>query len=253
VTALERYTTPPDRAIPVLELSATLSRALVSAPLLDGKESLLRRSRSALLLSAAIGAALALGAPVASAAKGPAKTAAEPVALTAAQQCAVADSSTLFAAWGDQNLYTPFQGSTFENGGAGWSWSGGASIVSDDDRLLTTAGSHSMQIPGGATATSPPICTDSTMPSMRFFIRRISGTGNLTITGTVGNGKNAYSAALGTVSGSATWAPTPQVVFPSYLATIVGTGSLNAQFLFSTDKGTTFRIDDVAMDPYRRT
>ena len=61
------------------------------------------------------------------------------------------------------------------------------------------------------------------------------------------------SVVLATVSGTSSWAPSAPVVFPSYLADVVGDGSLSAQFLFTADKGSTFRIDDVAMDPYRRT
>ena len=58
---------------------------------------------------------------------------------------------------------------------------------------------------------------------------------------------------LATVTGTTVWAPSDPVVFPSSLAALVGSGSLNAQFSFTADKGTTFRIDDVLMDPYRRT
>jgi hypothetical protein len=210
-----------------------------------------RRSRPALLATSAL-MLLVCSVPLASAKSAPKMDTS--VAAFAALPCAASQSSTLFAPWGDPSSYTPFPGATFENGGESWSWSGGAAIVSgDDDHLLTVAGSHAMQIPGGGSATSPTLCTDSTMPSMRFFIRRVSGTGKLTISGSIGSGKTSSSLTLATVTGSTTWAPTPPVVFPSDLVALVGAGSLDAQFTFTADRGSTFRIDDVAMDPYRRT
>jgi hypothetical protein len=192
----------------------------------------LRLTRPVLALAAACIATAAIGAPA---------------ALAASQTCAVATSTPSFAAWGDQNLYTPFQGSTFEQGAQGWSWGGGANIVAgDDDHLLSLTGSHAVQIPGGGTAKSPHLCVDTTMPSMRFLIRRVSGTGNLTITGSM-DGAGGFRTAVATVSATTTWAPTIPLVFPT---TIVGA---NMQFLFTADPGTTYRIDDIQMDPYRRT
>jgi hypothetical protein len=215
----------------------------------------MRTSRSTVVLFAALClSAAAASVPAASAKQAPSD---KPAASTAAEAlpCPVALSAPLFATWGDENLYTPFDGSTFESGAQRWSWNGGAAIIGgDDDQLLSTAGTHAMQIPGGGSATSGPICVDSTMPSMRFFIRRVSGTGGLTITGALADSKgNKDSAVLATVTGTTIWAPSNPVVFPTYLATLVGSGSLNAQFSFTADKGTTFRIDDVLMDPYRRT
>jgi hypothetical protein len=210
---------------------------------------LVRLKRSALLAFSVVGIVVAAAAPSAMA-----KAPTGQIALTSTQACAVSASSPLFAAWGDENLYSPFAGGTFEVGTSGWSNDGGAGIVSgDDDHSLTTAGTHAMQIPGKATASSPTMCVDSTMPSMRFFIRRTSGSGNLTIIGTLGDDKHAVIATLATLTATTSWAPTPPIVFPTSLAALVGTGSLNVQFQFVSDPGTTFRIDDVAMDPYRRT
>jgi hypothetical protein len=211
---------------------------------------LLRLSHPVLLVTAALATALAAGVPAASATS-PAKAA---VALAQTQPCAVSSSSALFAPWSDSNLYTPFPGSTFELGAQSWSFKGGAAIVSgDDNALLGTGGSHSLQIPGKGSATSPSLCVDSTMPSMRFFVRRVSGTGNLTVIGTLGHGKTSDSATLATLAATAIWTPTTPVVFPSTFAALTGDGSLSAQFLFTADAGSTFRIDDISMDPYRRT
>lgn len=191
----------------------------------------MRVSRTLLALSAGLSGLLVVGAPIASA---------------DGSACSAASSTAVFSAFGDQNLYTPFQGSNFENGAQGWSWGNGANIVSgDDDHLLDTTGLHSAQIPGGGTAKSPHLCVDSTMPSMRFFVRRVSGSGSLKVTATM-DGAGGFTTTVAAIVGTTTWAPTAPIVFPVAMA-----GS-NVQFLFTADPSSTFRIDDVLIDPYRR-
>jgi hypothetical protein len=161
--------------------------------------------------------------------------------------CPVVPSSTLFAPWGDPNSYAPFQGSTFESGASGWSWGGGSNIVNgDDDHLLTATGSHAVQVPGAGTARSPHMCVDTTMPSMRFFIKRVSGAGALTVTATLA-GPAGFTTTIAAISGTTGWTPTDPIVFPNMML------GKDIQFLFSSPAGTVYRIDDVEMDPYRRT
>jgi len=168
-----------------------------------------------------------------------------------AATCSYTQTSQLFAPWGDYGSYTPFQGSTFESGASGWSWGNGANIVTGDSNpLLGHAGTHSVQIPGDGTARSPWVCVNATTPSMRFFVRRVSGTGNLTVRGVVNSGGKqvATLTTLTTVAGG--WNPSPIVIFPPLLT--ASTTGINAQFQFTADPGTTFRIDDVELDPYLR-
>jgi hypothetical protein len=201
---------------------------------------------------AAFAAAAAIGVPASSAKQSP-KTASTP-ALIASQACAISQGAAVFAAWGDLNSYSPFPDASFEASGAGWSFGTGASVVvGDDDHLLTQAGTHALQLAGGATVTSPFVCTDSTTPSMRFFIRRIAGSGKLTISGSAGTGKGAIGVTLASMTGTTSWAPSAPVTFPTQIAALIGSGSLSARFTFTAERGTTFRIDDVQMDPYRRT
>jgi hypothetical protein len=168
-----------------------------------------------------------------------------------AASCDYTQAATVFSPWGDANSYTPFQGSTFESGASGWSWGGGANIYSgDSDGLLATSGTHSVQIPGGGTAKSPWLCVNSDTPSMRFFVRRVSGSGNLTVRALLSSG-GSQLATLTTVSdATAAWGPSPFVAFP-YAFTSTTSG-VNVQIQFAADPGTTFRIDDVELDPYLR-
>jgi len=172
-------------------------------------------------------------------------------ATAMAASCTYTNAAPLFAPWGDDAAYTPFQGSTFENGASGWSWGNGANIISGDNNpLLTAAGSHAVQIPGGGTARSPWLCVNSTTPSMRFFLRRVSGTGNLTIKALVNSGGNQLTTITTIASTTADWQPSPVIGFPALIT--ASTTGVNAQIQFSADPGTTFRIDDIELDPYLR-
>jgi hypothetical protein len=172
-------------------------------------------------------------------------------ALAGTTACSGATTSPVFSPWGDAALYTPFKGAGFESGASGWSWGGKANIVAGDDATLVGAiGTHAVDIPGGGLAKSPWLCVDSTMPSMRFMVRRVSGTGDLTVKGTLA-GTGFSAAIVTTVAGTATWQPSAIVYFPSVFTTLVANGGLNAQFQFVADAGTVYRIDDVYMDPYK--
>ena len=157
-------------------------------------------------------------------------------------------AAPFFSAWNDQGLYAPVQGSGFESGASGWSWNNKANVIAgDNSQLLGVAGSHAVEIPGSATAKSPWICVDGTTPSMRFAVRRVAGNGNLTVTATLSGSKTVTTVA--TITGESAWQPSPVVFFPGWGLT----GSLKAQFLFVADPGTVYRIDDVYIDPLKRT
>ena len=156
-------------------------------------------------------------------------------------------TTPVFSAWNDQALYAPVQGSSFESGASGWSWANKANVISGDSSpLLGIVGSHAVEIPASGAAKSPWICVDATTPSMRFALRRVAGTGSLTVTATLSGSKVVTTVA--TITGTSAWQPSPIVVFPGWGLT----GSLKAQFLFVADPGTIYRIDDVYIDPLKR-
>jgi hypothetical protein len=196
------------------------------------------------MLSARVlgGAALAALVACVAAAGSPAKA--------SAATCTYTTPTQVFAPWSDVNYYTPFQGGTFENGAGGWSWGNGAKIVSGDSNpLLGATGTHSVEIPAGGTARSPWMCVNASTPSMRFFVRRVSGTGSLTVNALITSDGKTVST-ISKFSGTGSWQPSPVVVFPAYL-TASSTG-ISVQFQFTSDAGTVYRIDDVELDPYLR-
>ena len=197
------------------------------------------------MLSARVIGSAALAAVVAcvAAAGSPAKA--------SAATCNYTQLSQVFSPWGDTNLYTPFMNGNFETGSGGWWSSTGARVVSGDSNpLLGAHGTYSLQIPGGGSAQSPWMCVNATTPSMRFFVRRVSGTGSLTVSSTIISGGRSLSALKTmSVSGSS-WQPSAVVTFPPYLtASLTG---INVQFQFSAPAGTVFHVDNVELDPYLR-
>jgi len=172
-------------------------------------------------------------------------------ATASAACCSYTEASALFAPWQDYGAHTPFQGAGFENGASGWSWGNGAKIVGGDSNpLLTSTGTHSVQVPGGGTARSPWMCVNSSTPSLRFFLRRVSGTGNLTVRGVVSSGTTKVTTLTTISEANGAWRPSPIVAFPPFL-TASSTG-INVQFQFTSDPGTVFHVDEVELDPYLR-
>jgi hypothetical protein len=175
-----------------------------------------------------------------------------PAAADAAT-CPTASTSAVFTRWGDGNQYRLIQGANFEAGASGWSWGGKADITKDDDaHLLVTSGSHAVNIPAGGLAKSPWTCVDATMPSMRFFVRRTSGTGNLTVQGLLQTSSGKQTSVVASILGSGTWAATAPIVFPQSFIDATTVGGINVQFQFVADPGSSFRLDDIYIDPYVR-
>jgi hypothetical protein len=100
--------------------------------------------------------------------------AAAPVAALAA--CDPTEATRAFAKIGDNADYTPAPGGNFESGSGGWTFSGGARIVSGNESLgwfrgSIVPGSKALSLPLGASATSPEFCVDASHPTFRFMAR----------------------------------------------------------------------------------
>jgi hypothetical protein len=202
-----------------------------------------RSSRN--LLLAAVLSIGAVFAPVASAASlGSLLT---PVALLTgkAAPCTGRVLSQPFAPWNDQASYFPAPGGTFEGGAPGWTLTGGAAVAPGGNTFLS-AGS-SLSLPAGASATTPAICVDLGSPTIRAFTNGQSGAVMVSVIAA------GLTLPLGSISARGTWQPTPAVLFlTNALGILSATGTSTAQFRF-TASGGSVRLDDVYVDPYRRT
>jgi len=166
--------------------------------------------------------------------------------------CGNQPESQPFAPWGDYNDYTPVPGGSFGAGATPWTLSGGAAIVSGGE----TAGSNSLSLPAGSSATSPASCTNIYQPTLRLFVRNTgSASSELTVQalypGLLGS---VQTATIGELTGSSTWEPSPAMTLT--LSNLLATLSLDQTaiaFRF-TPTGSTghWQIDDVYLDPYGR-
>jgi hypothetical protein len=86
-----------------------------------------------------------------------------------AESCADPDVAPVLSAFKDDGLYAPAPGGAFEDGTAGWQLTGGAAVAPAADGLSilgTSAGA--LNLPVGASATSPTFCVDERFPFFRF-------------------------------------------------------------------------------------
>ena len=164
----------------------------------------------------------------------PAAQAATPA--PAEETCAARAFSTVFAAWGDNALYTLAPGGSFESGAAGWTLTGSARVDAGGSGFAP--GAKSLSIPAGASALSPPICVEKNYPSWRFAAK--SGGGKLAVEVLYPN----KTKDSGTVSPSGGWSLSPVLKF----ATGQFKGATQIQVRF-TAVGQRVQLDDVYIDP----
>jgi hypothetical protein len=159
-----------------------------------------------------------------------------------------------FKPWLDPASYILAPGGDFEAASA-WTLTGGAKIVSGNEpyRVHSASDSHSLSIPAGGSATSPPICVGLAYPTLRLFATGGSLLSPLKV-------EVIYKTALGTTTQPVlllptmpSWAPTLPMLF---LANATGMTSLDGltssvQFRFTAVGNAGWMIDDVYVDPWR--
>jgi hypothetical protein len=160
-------------------------------------------------------------------------------------------TSTPFSQWGDQSAYYFAQNGGFEQGAAGWTLSGGAAVVSGNEPYHVHASSdaYSLNIPDGASATSPSLCFGLLTPNVRFFAVS-TGNGPATIhVRIIARGLLGVLSVIdgGTTTVGTSWAPTQAfATLGSQLNSLVGAKSIQVQI---TTTGSV-KIDDIYIDPF---
>jgi hypothetical protein len=163
-----------------------------------------------------------------------------------------------FAQFGDPSAYAVAPNGGFEGGSTGWTLTGGAKVVSGNESYFVSgAGTHSLSLPAGSSATSPPMCVGLLDTKMRLFIANSgSARSQLRVQAIYGGGAGALLGGLGQTLGisdeafdtaGASWQPTPPV---ELLGGTLPLFTQYVQFRF-TPLGTNggWRIDDVYLDP----
>jgi hypothetical protein len=169
--------------------------------------------------------------------------------------CPVPASSPVFSVIGDQANYFPLPDGSFDDGAAGWTLTGGASVVSGGEPYNASGSSNpqSLNIPPGGSAISPPICVTSAFPSWRFFAQ--SNGGSSLQASVLWTNPWGMSGTLPepTLWGSNfnSWAATSPLALGSLLAPgVVMTNRF--RFTVPASAGGSWQIDDVYVDPYAR-
>ena len=156
------------------------------------------------------------------------------------------DSVFPFKPWADSNAYVLTTGGSFEAGGADWSVSGGAALVSDNapNPLDPTSHVNSLSLPPGSSALSPCVTAPKILGIVRFFSRVAGTAGTRLAVEVIVKGKT-YQA--GTVTPGTEWAPSPmlQSDAPAYK------GAVGYQVrVTAVGTGGPVSIDDIYFDPY---
>jgi hypothetical protein len=151
-----------------------------------------------------------------------------------------------FTPWSDGASYVLTTGASFEQGAAGWSFSGGAQIVSGNapNALDAASASHSLFLPAGSSALSPCTTAPHIVGIVRFFLKNSgASTGALNVQVLVKG--RTYDA--GTIGAGTTWQPS--AMLPSNAPNYSGAVAYQVR-LTPVGAGSAFTVDDVYFDPY---
>jgi hypothetical protein len=206
------------------------------------KESTLSRNLTrALRLGAATAAALAVSAPSALAA------------------CPSQAFSTVFSAWGDASLYALAPNGDFEAGATGWTLTTGATLVADNPTLIAsqTGDTTSVQLASGGTATSPAICVSSGYPTSRMFAKTVLNTSKngstlqVEVLYTDATRGGQATKVLGTIPNVSRWDAARKMSLAQGQLNIKpdSSGNTYVRYRFTPLYGSTWRIDDLYVDP----
>jgi hypothetical protein len=198
------------------------------------------RPRTLLLASVVVGAAVAAGFAQNGGATPPGS----------GVSCPAVAGSQVFQRWGDSSSYVLAPGGDFENGAPGWTLAGGAALTSGNETFFAHAAGDktSVTIPAGGSVTSPAICIDQTMPTMRVFASGLnSAKASLTVEALYVDASGVGGwRKLDKVKSTADWTAQQSFKLPAKIE------SQTVQFRFSVDGPGSYKIDDVYVDPYMR-
>lgn len=169
--------------------------------------------------------------------------------------CTTPPVSTPFSQWGDTSSYFAAPGGSFEGTAdeVGWTLSG-ASLSAGNEPFDAgdPAGTQSLTIGAGGSATSPYFCVDNTMPDLRFFAQQLAPGGDLNVEALVQGSDGVTPVAVGDLADGtmSSWAPTPPLAGNS--GSLPDGRTVQVALRFSVPAGSaSWQMDDVYIDPYR--
>jgi hypothetical protein len=174
-----------------------------------------------------------------------------------AQACDYRGAEQVFRPWGDNHFYTLAPDGGFEAGGAGWSLSGGATTVAENESfyLNDAADQRALSLPAGSSAVSPAICMSLDTPTFRLFARNTGDpSAGLRVEATYKLLGLVRTKTVSTVKAGPEWAPSQQLSTVLTLSTVVGTLIPSAIQIKITPVGSggEWQVDDLYIDPFAR-
>lgn len=160
--------------------------------------------------------------------------------------------------WLDPLNYTLAPSGAVEDGAGSWALSGGAAPAAGNEPFQVggAGDSSSLALPAGSVATSGAMCIGVEHPTTRFFATRTGGSllGLLLVEVLYeGLSGETQSLPIGVVLDLATsWQPTvPMPLLVNALALVRG-GQTAIALRFTPQGNSSWAIDDVYVDPFRR-
>jgi hypothetical protein len=161
--------------------------------------------------------------------------------------------------WRDGTSYALAPGGDFETGAAGWTLTGGARVVAGNESFDVggPGQTHSLSLPAGSSATSPPMCIGVLSDGMRLFTSNTGKSASkLRVQVIYGGGAGALLGAVGVTLGisdvqnltsTGAWERSENTPM---LGGIVPLLTSNVRFRITPlDTTGNWRIDDVYLDP----
>jgi hypothetical protein len=174
------------------------------------------------------------------------------------QQCPAYSMGQPFLPWLDPGSYFLAPGGSFESGTSGWTFRGGASVVSGNEsyHVNGASDSRSLALPSGSSATSSSVCVTLLSPDARVFVRNTGSLLSLLrvdLNYTDANGRS-QTATVGLLPGGSSWSLSLPVLFLlGSIKPIVGSGGQTwVSFTFvPTGSAGKWQIDDFYVDPLK--
>jgi hypothetical protein len=172
--------------------------------------------------------------------------------------CGDRDLVRPFARWLDPFRYTLVPAGGFESAPQGWTLRGGASVAKGNEpwSARKAGDSHSLSLPRGSSATTPPVCVETLDPTLRFFARnrRPLALSTLSVEAVALDplGHPVLRVPVGLVAGGSAWRPTLPMLTVLDLAAPLSGGDVRVSFTFKPlGPAASWQIDDVFVDPLK--
>lgn len=206
--------------------------------------------RARMLAIGAAAAALLCAAPAANAG----------LLVESAGSCEHANLENPFTPWLDPMNYELVPGGDFEGATDGWKLNG-ASVKAGNERFYVAGAddSRSLTLPPGASATTPVMCAGLAEPTLRFFAK---GRSSSLLGGALSSVRVDVlfedklgvlkSLPIGAAALSPEWNPSLPLPVTVNLLALLPNDSTPVSFRFTAQGSATWQIDDVYLDPSRR-